>query len=101
MICARSNTGELIDAPSGRPLPPKCAGLFLTIFAKSPAAAESAIGDMHERFARDCAKYGVRHARLYCWADTLHSLGPLIGRALGRAIKWAAILSAVKRYFSG
>jgi hypothetical protein len=101
MICARSNTGELIDAPSGHPLPPKCAGLFLTIFAKSPAAAEAAIGDIHERFARDCGRYGVRYATLYCWGHTLRCLGPLLWRAFGRAMKWAAIISAVRRYFTG
>ena len=83
------------------PLPPKWAGSLLTVFAKSPGAAEAAVGCLHERFVRDCAKYGARHARLYCWAETVRSLWPLFCRAVGRAMKWAAIISAVRRYFVG
>jgi hypothetical protein len=81
--------------------PPRWAGFLFTVFAKSPDAADAAIGCMHERFVRDCAKYGVRHATFYCWAGTVHSLWPLFRRAIGRAVKWAAIISAVKRYFVG
>lgn len=83
------------------PQAPKWAGVVLTVFAKSPHAAEAAIGCMHERFARDCAKYGVRHATIYCWADTARSLWPLLRRTIGRAVKLAAIISAVKRLFVG
>jgi hypothetical protein len=54
---------------------------------------------MHERYAVHCAKYGVRYATLYCWGHSLRSVWPLLRRALGRALKWAAIISAVKRYF--
>jgi hypothetical protein len=81
--------------------PPRCAGGLLTVFAKSPGAAEAAIGCMHELFDRDCAKYGVRHATVYCWGRTVRSLWPLFRRAVARAVKWVAIISAVKRYFVG
>jgi hypothetical protein len=88
-------------AQSDDPQPPGLAGFLLATLAKSSSAAEAAIGDMHERYARDCARYGVRYATLYCWGHTLRSLWPLIRRALGRGVKWAAIISAVKRLFVG
>jgi hypothetical protein len=100
MLAKEPHRGAPPMSPS-KPQPRNFAAFLVRAFAKSPNAAESVIGDMHERFANHCAKYGVRRARLYCWADTLHSLWPLLRRALGRTLKWAAIISAVKRYFTG
>jgi hypothetical protein len=80
---------------------PKWAGFFVALFAKTPADADALIGCMNERFVRDCARYGVQRATILYWKEALRSLWPLIRRALGRAMKWAAIISAVKRYFTG
>jgi hypothetical protein len=73
--------------------------LLILLCAKSPSAAQGLLGDMYELFLRDCAKRGLARAKLYYWGYTMLSLWPLLKRALGRAATWAAIISAVKRYF--
>jgi hypothetical protein len=83
------------------PQPPRYAELMLIACAKSPADAEGLIGDLYERFRRDCAKRGLARAKLIYWAYTVQSLWPLLKRAMARAATWAAIISAIKRFFVG
>jgi hypothetical protein len=80
--------------------PPAFPAFLLRLFAKSPKTAEGAVGDMHERYVRDYAKWGPRRANLYCWADTLNSLWPMLRRALGRVVKAAALIEVIKRFLS-
>jgi hypothetical protein len=78
--------------------PPKIAEFLLTALATA-RHAESAIGDLNERFADECQKLGRdRAVRLY-WARTLRSLWPLLWRAMGKAVKWGAVIAALRRLF--
>jgi hypothetical protein len=78
--------------------PPKLPEFLLIAFAPA-RRAKHMIGDLNERFADECQKLGRdRAARLY-WARTLRSLWPLLKRAIGKAVKWGAVLAVVKRMF--
>ncbi len=57
------------------------------------------MGDLNERFTRDCEKLGgPRAVRLY-WARTLRSLWPLLRRASAKVLRWGAVIAAVRRLF--
>jgi hypothetical protein len=78
--------------------PPKIAEFLLTALAAN-RQAEAMTGDLNERFADECEKFGRQRAvRLY-WARTLRSLWPLLKRAIGKALKWGAVIAAVRRLF--
>jgi hypothetical protein len=77
--------------------PPAVAEFLLRLCATSKHR-ESALGDMNERFARDCVNRGFNRARLLYWAEALRSLFPLAGRLLGRALKWAAVVDTIRRF---
>jgi hypothetical protein len=86
-----------ITAPDNRE-PPRIAEFLLTALATTPRA-ESMVGDLNERFADECKKLGRDSAvRLY-WARTLRSLWPLLRRAIGKALKWGAVVAALRRLF--
>jgi hypothetical protein len=74
---------------------------FLMVLCNSPDAADSLLGCMEERFRRDCAKHGVQRAKWLYWRCAIESSWPLLSRAISRTVKWAAIISAVKRLFVG
>jgi hypothetical protein len=79
-------------------VPPTLAEFLLTALATS-RQAEAVTGDLNERFTDDCEKLGrPRAVRLY-WARTLRSLWPLLRRAIGKALKWGAVIAAVRRLF--
>jgi predicted DNA-binding protein (UPF0251 family) len=78
--------------------PPQLAELLLLLFAMTHHA-EAQVGDLNERFTRDCEDIGRdRAVRLY-WARTLRSLWPLLVRAIGKALKWGAVVAALRRLF--
>jgi len=78
--------------------PPKIAEFLLTALATT-RTAEAVIGDLNERFTTECETVGRRRAvRLY-WARTLRSLWPLLKRAIAKALKWGAVIAAVRRLF--
>jgi hypothetical protein len=78
--------------------PPKFAEFLLTALATTHQA-EAAIGDLNERFADERQKLGrQRAARLY-WARALRSLWPLLRRAIGKALRWGAVIAAMRRLF--
>jgi hypothetical protein len=86
---------EIIDElDSGDP--PKIAELLLTTLLKQ-SHADAMIGCLNERFARDCERFGRRHAVRRYWKDTQRSLLPLLLRAIAKSVKWA-IVGTVKRY---
>jgi hypothetical protein len=95
---------QIIDEAQNRAMarnnrhPPKLAEFLLTLFATSHHA-DAAIGDLNERFTDECEKLGrPRAVRLYR-ARTLQSLWPLLRRAIGKALKWGAVIAAVRRLF--
>ena len=92
-------TGDQTDAAVPNNCdPPQIAEFLLTVFASS-SRAEAAIGDLNERFAGECREMGRRRAvRLY-WARTLRSMWPLLRRATGKALKWGAVIAAMRRLF--
>jgi hypothetical protein len=78
--------------------PPELAEFALTLFATT-RHAEAMVGDLNERFTDECQKLGrSRAVRLY-WARTLRSLWPLLKRAIGKAVKWGAVITAARRLF--
>jgi hypothetical protein len=88
---------NLSPATSDKLDPPMLAEFLLTAVATS-SRAEAAVGDLNERFADECQKFGRRRAvRLY-WARTLRSLWPLLVRAIGKALKWGAVIATTRWY---
>jgi hypothetical protein len=78
--------------------PPTLAEFLLTALAAT-RTAEAMIGDLNERFTCDCDEFGRPRAVHLYWARTLRSLCPLLRRAIGKALKWGAVIAAVRRLF--
>jgi hypothetical protein len=76
--------------------PPTLAEFLLIAFA-TKRKAEYVAGDLNERFARECQEFGRPRAASRYWANTLRSLWPLLVRATGGALKWSAVIAAVRR----
>jgi len=96
-IAAVSRKLELLKAQVLEP--PKLAEFLLILCSGSGKRAEAIQGDLCEQFTHDCAKMSVARARRRYWSRVLASLGPQIGRTIARAVRWAAILSLVKKLF--
>jgi hypothetical protein len=98
-------TVECVVAPrcsqSKIPEPPRWAECLLVVCTGSAKRAEVIHGDLCERFGRDCATMTPKRARLLFRARVLASVLPLLGRTIGRMVKWTAIISAAKRLFIG
>jgi hypothetical protein len=77
--------------------PPIIAESLLIMFAPA-RRADHVIGDLEERFTRECEELGRRRAVCRYWARTLHSLWPLLRRAIGKALKWGAVIDTVRRH---
>jgi hypothetical protein len=84
-------------APSIRP--PRLADLLLRL-CTPPESREALFGCLTEDFNRDCAQFGLRRAIWFYWIEVARSVLPLLGRTIGRLVKWAAILDAIWRHFS-
>jgi hypothetical protein len=78
--------------------PPNVAEFLLAALATT-RAAEAMIGDLNERFATECKEFGRDRAVWLYWAHTLRSLWPLLKRAVAKAVKWGAVIAAVRRLF--
>jgi len=66
--------------------PPKLAEFLLTLCARKEHQ-KAALGDLNEKFERNCVQGGrARAIRLY-WAEAVQSLLPLFVRAVGRFVK--------------
>jgi hypothetical protein len=61
---------------------------------------DAMLGDMDERFARDCRMFGVDRARRRYWGHVLRSLRPLVVRGL-KKMRAIALLEVARRYFFG
>ncbi len=53
--------------------------------------------DLNERFADEYQKFGRDRAVRIYWARTLRSLLPLAWRALGKVVKWGALIATLRR----
>ncbi len=100
--CAWAKDGQIVDATSaitaGALDSPKIAEFLLTMILQS-SRADAVIGDLNEYFTRECKEFGRdRAVRLY-WARTLRSLWPLLRRAIGKALKWGAVIATMRRLF--
>jgi hypothetical protein len=80
--------------------PPPVAEFLLGMCLPS-RRVEHVVGDMNERFVRDCERYGVRRAKRLYWSQVLRSVGPLVIRAIGRALKWGVVVEGFRRKFFG
>ena len=80
--------------------PPCIAEFLLEIFLTSKRG-QALIGDMRERFARECVESGRERAVRRYWAHTVRTLLPLARRAIGRAIKWGAFIDAFWHHWRG
>ncbi len=92
---------QLCKAAVGGPRksePPWLAEFLLIAFATT-RRAEYVIGCRNERFVRECKELGRDRAVRRYWADTLRSLWPLLGRMIGKALKWGAVIAAMRRFF--
>ena len=90
--------GVADTTPPNKLDPPKIAEFLLTALS-SPSRGEAMVGDLNECFAEEREKFGRdRAVRLY-WARTVRSLWPLLRRAIGKALKWGAVIAAVRRMF--
>lgn len=97
---ASHDGGAILRIESNPPLPPAWAESVLT-FLTGSRRAEAAIGDMNERFTRECTEVGLSRARLRYSVRTMRSVWPLLKRMFVQLGVWAAVISAVKRYFAG
>ena len=77
--------------------PPKLAEFLLTMLLK-PCHLDGVTGDLNERFASECRHLGQRRAVWRYWRRTFDSLWPLMRRAIGKAMKWGAVIATVKRF---
>jgi hypothetical protein len=92
------NPDAISQAASNKVDPPEFAEFLVNILATT-RQAEAVIGDLNERFTHECKEFGRdRAVRLY-WARTLRSLWPLLRRAIGKALKWGAVVAAARRLF--
>jgi hypothetical protein len=90
--------GRFVPWPSRkRRGPPKYAELLLTAFA-STRHAEAMIGDLNERHADWCKRFGGRWADRLYWVRAVQSIGPLLWRSVVKALKWAVVISTVRRF---
>jgi hypothetical protein len=81
--------------------PPRWAEGLLVVCTGSAKRAEAIRGDLCEQFTRDWATVTPQRARFLFRARVLASVLPLLGRTIGRMVKWTAIISAAKRLFIG
>jgi hypothetical protein len=78
--------------------PPMLAEFLLTMLLK-PSHVEAVTGDLNEHFTNERRKFGRDRAVWLYWARTLRSLWPLLWRAMGKAVKWSAVIAAARRFF--
>lgn len=83
--------------PFENPEPPHLAEFLLTALAFS-RRAEHAIGDLNEQYSREYREFGAMRAGRRYWAKALQSLAPLLVRAVGKTLKWGAVIDMVRRH---
>ena len=82
------------------PDPPFAAELLLSLFL-TKKRADAVIGDLNEQFHKNCLQCTPARARRLYWRGALRSVGPLLMRAIGRAIRLGAFAEFVRRLITG
>ena len=77
--------------------PPPFAERCMMLFA-SRSTREAVIGDMEQQFQANCQRFGIKRARRLYWAETIHSLGPLIWTAIKRVGIAGLALAGLKKW---
>jgi hypothetical protein len=101
---ARVTIKEVRKEPENRPREPDASGPpwvaeCLFVLCTTSRHRESAQGCMHERFERDCRRYGrARAVRLYR-TEVLRSVLLSVPRLLRRLVTVAAVISGVRNWF--
>jgi hypothetical protein len=67
--------------------PPPAAARWLLELAIGGVREDALIGDINERFTRDCEEVGLLRARLRYWGQVGRSVGPLLLGALRRMMQ--------------
>ena len=93
-------TSSLLAQASEQADPPAFAEFLLESFLTSKRG-QALVGDMRERFGRECIELGRKRAERRYWAQTVRSLWPLLRRAIARMIKWGAFVDAFWRHWRG
>jgi hypothetical protein len=65
----------IVEGPKRKGTP--VGALFLVDLLLLPKDADGVIGDLIEGFGKRVQRYGLRKARLWCWAQALRTVGPL------------------------
>ena len=81
-----------VVAPSFDQGPPRLAEFFVALFL-SKKKRDAVLGDLEERFDKNCEDFGLRRARVRYWAEALNSLGPLFWSAF-KKLGFGALLFA-------
>ena len=76
---------------------PTWAEFIMMLFAKK-TARNDIIGDMHQTFTHDISQFGLKRARRLYWAQTLHTISPLIWQRLSKAAITAFALEGFKKW---
>jgi hypothetical protein len=84
---------------ASNPQPPAKAELLLYWFLKKDEQ-EAIIGDLIERYPKIHARLGERLARRWFWGEMVHSLWPLIKRALLKAGGLVTLSEWIRRHIS-
>jgi hypothetical protein len=74
--------------------------LFIAAFIYSSKDRESSLGDLEERFKKDCKVFNRRKAHLIVARDLLVSIYPTTKAALVKLFKWATFYAILKRIIS-
>jgi hypothetical protein len=98
LLVANTRQPTTENAAAGRASkPPKFAHFWLMLLLND-AETEGLIGDLNERFCRECGLDPKRAYRMY-WRRAIASFWPLLRRAGARAIRWNALAESVRRRF--
>jgi hypothetical protein len=80
--------------------PPAFAEFLLEVFLTSKRG-QDIVGDMRERFGRECIELGRKRAVRRYGAHCLRTLWPLACRTIGRAVKWGAFMHVFWHHWHG
>ena len=94
---ARASDDSASHSPRYSNTPPAFPEWSLTLFV-SRRKLDGLLGDLEERFHRDCAARGPRRAKWLYWAETLRSVAPLLWSAAQKVGVVAVVAAAARRF---
>jgi hypothetical protein len=83
-----------------RPPPPAFAEWLIPLLVKGKRS-DAILGDLQERFVRDCRELDEQRARRLYVARVVSSSGPLLWSAVKKAGIFAAVAAVARKYLSG